>query len=1803
MIVTFTRTSLVAIIRYSFVITLLLLPLTTAVSAQDVFDGRTPTGLASGAPAGSYALSGFENVNLFNGNLNFSLPLLKIGGRGSAGYTMMLPIEQTWSATFGSIPLPEGGQINFYSADNTDWYKRIPWFARNRYDMYMPGKLFGRNGVEGAIQCNIPLVTIYARTLPRLTFIMPNGSEIELRDQLTGGEPKPNFCTDSIDHRHPRGRVFISADGTGVTFVSDSDIYDHKFNTATFTVSGILHWPDGARYRIDDSRVTWIEDNNGNRLSFNYSESSFSVTDSMNRQVTVEVNVNDVAPYGLCDRISFKGFGGATRIIRISKNTLGNALRADYRTGGSPSCDATALGIRTGKELFPELEPSFSSFQFDCYNPTVLSAVWLPDDGQPSDRTRYQFYYNRYGELARVELPTGGAIEYDRTPGSGIVNGPFQPQLRYAIYRRIVARRVYSDGATLEGQTVYAESHDNATTTVVVDNLKPNGTLLAREKHYFFGNFVGSLSGTPTSYSPWREGHEYQTEFLGADGATVLRRETVTLQQRAPVNWWTGFNRTPDNAPPNDPRVTEVFTSLLDSNQVSRQAFGYDQYNNRTDVYEYGFGVGASGPLVRHTHTTYLTNNPNQGNVDYAADLNIHIKNLPVDVSVFDGSGAKVSQNSYVYDAYGTQEFPALQDCPNIVQHNPAFHTGYGTRGNLVQIIRVANFSPATFIYNHYQYDIAGNVVRKIDSRGVPVDFYLTDSFGFPDDDARSNAGAPELAGGFSYAFPTKATNALGHTVYVQYDYYLGRAVNFEDANGIISSVAYNDALDRPTQRIQARYRVGVGAPAERRQTTFTYNEMDRVITTTGDLATFNDNVLTTKAYHDGLGRDRRSAAREGSTWTITDKQFDALGRVSQVSNSYRASDPDSATPPAGLWTKTVYDALGRVVDVESPDGTHLITQHHGSQLTAIDQAGKRRRNELDALGRLTRVIEDQGNSNFETFYSYDALGNLRQVTQGMQTRTFVYDPMSRLISATNPESGTVTYVYDPNGNLIEEVDARGVRTTMTYDPLNRVTSKVYTGTTQEGTAAANVTPQVNSFYDEYSALPSGAPAFSGTPSKGRLVGVTYGGGSEGTYYKYDAAGRVVTNHQRQGTANYVTSYTYNLAGDVTVEARGSQVRRRNSMTYDAAGRLSVMQTGHFSGSSFVMSSLVRDISYTPFGALQSETLGNGLIHSMSYNAQLQPIDIMLGRLDNLESVFRINYIFGTASDVNGQDAEITLAHNNGNVARIKYFISGTLQYSQTFQYDPLNRIRYAVEHNNGVYNDEARAWYQTFDYDRFGNCGMNVANTSDNVDAANRALQLADFSAANNRVARAGFVYDSSGNLVVEPGKSYKYDAEGRIVEATVAGMGTSRYFYDGKGQRVRKVVDGVATRFEYGAGGELIAERNETTGAVTKDYFYKSGELFAITKEGGGYEFATSDHLGSPRAWTGPDGSLRRHDYLPFGEELFAGVGIRSSGIGYGGDSARQKFTGKEKDAETGLYNFIARSYSGAQSRFISPDPFNPLIGADHKAIAVYANQPQNWNKYSYALNQPLRYVDPDGKNPLILVGALAGAVAGAAGKYIEMKAQGKEIDWRKVGAAGLGGALTGAVAGATGGASLGMQLATGSFASVVAGGLEREWDGDDTTAGYDPWAMLEDAVGGVFGGVTGAKAVGGPLENMIRVSEPLDIALDAARKRFNASNGSARQAAQQSKEFLGETVPKMFGLGAEQLYGKATEYPSKWLLNEAYNRASRLANEVQRLHQQQQQKQQQSRPGLDINKCGPIDNCVIIKPLQLPVSMSIP
>jgi len=316
---------------------------------------------------------------------------------------------------------------------------------------------------------------------------------------------------------------------------------------------------------------------------------------------------------------------------------------------------------------------------------------------------------------------------------------------------------------------------------------------------------------------------------------------------------------------------------------------------------------------------------------------------------------------------------------------------------------------------------------------------------------------------------------------------------------------------------------------------------------------------------------------------------------------------------------------------------------------------------------------------------------HLTGVTQGSQTRTFVYSSLSRLTSATNPESHTINYTYDNNGNLTSKSDQRpaisgNVTASMTYDQLNRVKTKTYND---------GKTPNIYYYYDAQT-LPSGAPTYTHGASYGRLLAVTYGTSSssaEGNYYGYDLLGEVVTKVQRTNSTNYTISASYNKAGEVTSDTYPSPSSRVVNKDYDDAGRITKIHGP--SNSPYYAGSSTSTIQYMPNGALQQQTLGNGLIHSIIYNSRMQPTYIELGTSGALTSALELGYTYGTTSA------------NNGNVTAAT-ISAGSQTINQDFTYDSLNRLTMAEETNGSHI-----VWQQNFGYDRYGNRSKLTASST----------------------------------------------------------------------------------------------------------------------------------------------------------------------------------------------------------------------------------------------------------------------------------------------------------------------------------------------------------------------------------------------------------------------------------------------------------------------------------------------------------
>jgi RHS repeat-associated protein len=200
-----------------------------------------------------------------------------------------------------------------------------------------------------------------------------------------------------------------------------------------------------------------------------------------------------------------------------------------------------------------------------------------------------------------------------------------------------------------------------------------------------------------------------------------------------------------------------------------------------------------------------------------------------------------------------------------------------------------------------------------------------------------------------------------------------------------------------------------------------------------------------------------------------------------------------------------------------------------------------------------------------------------------------------------------------------------------------------------------------------------------------------------------------------------------------------------------------------------------------------------------------------------------------------------------------------------------------------------------------------------------------------------APYQYDSAGNMIADGNHTYSYDAENELIN--VDGGTTATYYYDVLGRRVGKQIgSGVITEYLRDLAGNVIADKQGTNWATF--YLYFGGGLTA-EYTASTTEFISRYHLGSTRLVTAMDQSVvDSMDYLPFGEQT-------------SGDTATtHKFTGKERDSESGLDNFGARYNASTMGRFMTPDP-----------LGGHQEDPQTLNKYAYVRNNPLNLTDPTG------------------------------------------------------------------------------------------------------------------------------------------------------------------------------------------------------------------------------------------------
>ncbi len=1459
-----------------------------AQNESSQYDRGTPPQHAAGiSSVGSYISTDLGTINLTNGSLNFSIPLGQVGGRGFSLPINLNYSSKVWSANTGTEIVNDPtyrtykASIAVYdsSEGGPDIYQRVaPGWTLGAAPM-LRVRGVGINSVNNPNGCNE-----YISALTKLTVMLPDKGEIELRDDATDGSPLaasqvgPNNCRWMDGNR---GQRWHATDGSGIIFISDetNGVVNGNLNGWLITADGMRYgfkdtitMPAGSVHLNEFARAESITDRNGNIIQIDYSANPLKVTykDQLERTTTIEYGVTG-SEWAVI--VSVKGYAGASRQYKVKTGVM----NANYRAGISPTLPVyNGWVVGMGGEEACGSTPSAGTNLFASWcggaeridNRPVLTQVVLPDD------RLIQFRYNEYGEVAEVEMPTGGRVQYDYAydANDGLPSGNsagFEvigpPGNVASIDRAVVARRTYPDGQTTGAAEAYWSYDYSATkgtngaasngVTEVTTRASDNSTVLLRQKHYFLdaARFVNATSGG-TGYSLWSTGLERRTETLNAAGSSVISTGEQDWSQRAAVNWTTGYTQ---EQPANDNRVNES-RKILETGQTARTTMLYDQFNNPTETSEFDF----DNSLKRRTVTSFSSTNPVNG-VNYVDD-SIRLLRLPLQQSIYNGAGVEQARTITEYDIYTADGNHALMQSyshpSGVSGHDTA---NYGTlrtaRGNATSMgswIKSSN----TYLYTYPRYDMLGNVVSLKDARGNVSDISFEDDFG-----VGSNPGSLTYTPAKpTYALPTLITspdagNGSGrHTARSQYDFDTGLLTGFKDRNGIITQTIYEEGkFNRP---VEVKSALGISglenhskiyyAPATAYGITLINND----VLTVKDQNTVGDHALRSWTRTDGFGRTVESWTRDPQGDVTVATNYDGLGRGKQTSNPFRPSLGESAA-----YTTTAYDLAGRVISVTTPDNAAVTSSYNGNQVTVTDQAGKVRRSLTGALGRLSRVDEPDASGNLgavtspnqPTSYSYDVLDNLITVSQGSQQRFFMYDSLKRLIRARNPEQETnssltltdpqtgnsewsMSYTYDNNGNLLTRTDARGVVSTYAYDALNRNTSVNYTNDPA-------ATPTVNRYYDGWrDGTNNNIPN-----SKGRLwqTETTGASGSRTTTNSFDALGRPLSMSQQFRSGGvfgqaFTTGRAYNLASSLTGQTYPSG--HTIAYGYNYAG-----QTSSFTGNlgDGVNRTYASGILYAALGGMTKEQFGtdSAVYHKRKYNIRGQLYDVrasnvnddMGGELGALVNHYSNVWVHGGSG-----------ADNNGNVLMSQTIINSYMMEDR-YSYDFLNRLTSVEEWQNGA----TKTGVQTYDYDRYGNRTINAAQTS-GVGINNKQFTV---NTANNRLGvpsgqTGTMAYDAAGNLVTDTysgsGVTRVYDAENRMASETQANnFVAGAYVYNADGQRVRRTTavsgppSSVAETWQvYGMDGELLAEyaANAAATAPQKEYGYRNGELL-ITAEAG--------------------------------------------------------------------------------------------------------------------------------------------------------------------------------------------------------------------------------------------------------------------------------------------------------------------------------------------------------------------------------
>ena len=786
--------------------------------------------------------------------------------------------------------------------------------------------------------------------------------------------------------------------------------------------------------------------------------------------------------------------------------------------------------------------------------------------------------------------------------------------------------------------------------------------------------------------------------------------------------------------------------------------------------------------------------------------------------------------------------------------------------------------------------------------------------------------------------FITQVTNPAGHTTAFAYDAKTGNKLSETDPNGLTITYSY-DTFGNLTQITYPD-----GTVTKDTIYWFSASNLPNAQYCTKTTSTGKPELIV---YYDILGRE---VCRKDDGYYY-ETRYNNKGQVEK--NSYPFS---ALNDPNKIWHEYTYDNFGRKSRETAPyiDLSYKYPDDNRKRVIVTDHLRDVSSFKThDALGRIVSATDHGGTIN----YNYDVVNesgkrmHLTTIATNGATTQIKSDLWGNRLSIEEPNAGKITSEYNKFNELVKQTDANGNITTYQYDVLERVVAKQITGS---GAAPLNI----QYTYDNYT---------SNNRGRGKIYQIVVNGIVEESFF-YNNLSRLWKSEKVIDNATHTFLYDYTPTGQLHTLTYPSGFAV--TYNYTSSGKLSAIHRSSHNNNDLIYKVISRNEYQQPLRC----DYGNDLATYYTYNThgvltrirtgnkikigtggpvtdEPHPGDIP-GDRGEIENAEEQSYIFVDSAILNYRYAYDT---KGLMISRSE----GVLKRLEEYEYDKLDRLTKVASGSTGSGTMQT----QTFSYHNNGNLNNNsvgyYAYLSGNKPHAVNQIELINNNVISNNQCNVTYNFFNQPSQITEGNHHldlfYGSNQQRNKAERYRDGVLENTRYYISK--YYEKEIDSTNTphHYHYIYGGHgVVALHIATIGSNSADTM----------------SYIHTDHLGSYCAITNATKKVVQRNYFdPWGN--FPPIRLTRSGFEIEEAEAPQDtiswqdlstmnftlthrgFTGHEHYLYFKIINMNGRLYDPVIGRFFSPDN-----------IVQLPEFSQSFNRYSYCLNNPLKFVDPSGQ-----------------------------------------------------------------------------------------------------------------------------------------------------------------------------------------------------------------------------------------------